>query len=518
MSQYNGRWLSALNQQWMEASFGGNGHLLKAKTFSDVNAGSSLDFTVSNTTDVILILSHSPYGRRPAEHNIHDFNEPTLALTPARRRSERVGPVDLFVALNGTKSTFHKRASGLDILAAGLDLHSRHRFVVTLPVSKEPGTVQVSGILMDSGGLLLPQTIDIGQQLQTHSKTDNNDTITPPPFSINEGSTTRKLVEIVAPAPMLTGYCSQNNSNEQYCSGPPYWPQLVDAYFTSTSLSLLPVSPDTCMTRQCQGHQIPASTTVASAQEIFFRAGAPGTPLYDRLWPFGSNKGTPAALILMLGLADVEAFLATNPATKHQATQFTDDFARAYSSFIQTIRRTAYSPTSMVQRQSFEQIALQDEIDESYLYNSSPSSIPIFLVLQPIPTVLLHPQSRQMKSILYHAASKVLNELKWHIGDKHTFIIDTDGWLNDSDFLPSADNEQNHVEFSLTQPGHIKFAHHISLHLCHYVLERDASSSVCPFDRHEEYTGNLYVPEAAGVGKVMEEKKIARVKEIFGVE
>jgi len=485
---------------------------------SNANAGSSLDFTVSNATAVRLILSNTPYGSQSTEHKTHDSGESMLVLTPAQRKSERVGPVDLFVTLNGTRSTLHKRASGVDILAAGLDLNSHHRILVTLPVSKEAGIVQVSGILMDSGGFLLPQTTNIGQPLQTRSKTDNIDSVTPPPFRINEGSTTRKLVEIVAPASMLTGYCPQNNSKEQYCSGPAYWPQLVDGYFTSTSLSLLPVPPSTCMTRQCQGYQTPASITVASAQEIFFRAGAPGTPLYDRLWPFGSSKAVPAALVLMLGLADVEAFLATNSAIKHHVTQFKDDFARTYSSFIQTVRRTAYSPASMVKRQSFEQIALQDEIDESYLYNSSPSSIPIFLVLQPIPTVLLHPQSRQLKSILQHATSKVLNELKWHIGDKHTFVIDTDGWLNDSDFLPSSGDGQDNVEFSLTQSGHVKFAHHMSLHLCHYVLERDASSSECPFDRHEEYTGNLYVPETAGVGKLMEEKKIARVKEIFGVE
>lgn len=481
-----------------------------------MNAGSSLEFTVTNSTSVTLVLSNTPHGSRSAEQDVHGPNEHTLVLTPVQRKVERVGPVDLFITLNGTRLAFHKRASGASLLATGLDLNNIHDIRVTLPISKDFATVQVSGIVVDRGGVLLSRSTTTSQIFQSQEKVGTNGA-NHPPLSENDGKTGRTLIEIVAPALMLTGLCLQDK-DRQHCSVSTCWPQLVDNRFASTSLSLLPISPSTCVTRQCQSRQKPASTTTALAQDIFFRAGAPGTHLYDRLWPFGYTRDTPAALVLMLGLADVEAFLGTRPTTKHQTTQFTDEFARTYSTLIQTIRRTAYSPASMAKRQRLEQTALQDDIDESYLYNSSPSSIPIFLVLQPIPTALIHPQSRQLKSVLHHATLKILNELKWHIGDRNTFVIDTGGWLHDSDFVHLPSDEKHHVEFSLTQSGHIKFAHHMSLHLCHYVCEWDASTSECPFDRHDDYAGNLYVPEAAGVGKLIEEKKIARVKEIFGVE
>jgi len=481
-----------------------------------MNAGSNLEFTVTNTTSVTLVLSNTPHGSRSAEQDVHSPDEHTLVLTPVQRRFERVGPVDLFVALNGTRLAFHKRASEASLLATGLDLNNVHDVRITFPISKDLATVQVSGIVVDGGGLLLSRSTTTSQILQSQEKSGMNG-MNYPPLSTNDGKTKRTLIEIVAPASILTGLCLQDK-DRQHCSVSAYWPQLMENYFASTSLSLLPVPPSTCATRQCQSRQEPASTMTALAQDIFFRAGAPGTHLYDRLWPFGSARDTPAALVLMLGLADVEAFLGTRPTTKHQITQFTDEFARTYSNFIQTIRRTAYSPASMAKRQRPEKFALQDDIDESYLYNSSPSSIPIFLVLQPIPTALIHLQSRQLKSLLHHATLKVLNELKWHIGDRHTFVVDAEEWLSDSDFVHPPSDEKHHVESSLTQSGHIKFAHHMSLHLCHYVLGWNASTSECPFDRHDDYAGNLYVPEAAGVGKLIEEKKTARVKEIFGVE
>jgi len=83
--------------------------------------------------------------------------------------------------------------------------------------------------------------------------------------------------------------------------------------------------------------------------------------------------------------------------------------------------------------------------------------------------------------------------------------------------LSSLDSN-GHKNFGLTQSGHINFAHRMSLHLCHYLVDCDVSVSECPFDRHEEYIGHLYVPEAADLGKLIEEKKIEKVKEVFGVE
>ncbi|KAK5949427.1 hypothetical protein OHC33_009601 [Knufia fluminis] len=500
---YNGRWLVAPNQLSVEASF----------------PGSNFEFAVSNTSTVALVLANTAVDRRARQRDVHNAQKSSLLLTPTQLKHEPADPVDILVTINSTKPTYYERSHMLEQITYNLEPNNVHRFKVTLFDSAEPSTLQLRGILMKEGGLLFHPDGVTGLVLQAKNHANSNESHTS--ASKRQASRIqRKLVEVVAPSSMMSEACRRNDTKIKTWSKTMPWTGLLQGYFSSSSLSTIPVSPTTCMTQQCHNQRVVKDLGgQGTAQDIFFRAGAPGTHLYDRLWPFGSSKESPAALVLMLGLADVEAFLRSSSVTKHQITQFTDEFARTYSSFIQTIRRTAYSPATMANKQAFGQMALQDEIDESYLYNSSPSTIPILLVLQPILSSLLHPQSRQLKSLLHHATSKVLNELKWHIGDKHTFVIDTDGWLDDADFgarSPTGDNDI--AAFELTQSGHIKFAHHMALHLCHYLVDRDAGTSSCPFDRHNEYTGNLYVPETAGVGKLLEEKKIARIKEIYGVE
>jgi len=158
-------------------------------------------------------------------------------------------------------------------------------------------------------------------------------------------------------------------------------------------------------------------------------------------------------------------------------------------------------------------------VDESFLYNSAPSTVPIFLVLQPLPSSLVSTRTQLMRTLLHHATSKVINELKWHIGDRKTFIVDTAGWLRDQDYqqTPEEETASSLPQFSLTQTGHVKFAHHMSLHLCHYLLDRPNGKTNCPFDRHDDYIGNLYVPETAGIGKLLEEMKVKEMMKIFGV-
>lgn len=159
----------------------------------------------------------------------------------------------------------------------------------------------------------------------------------------------------------------------------------------------------------------------------------------------------------------------------------------------------------------------QVPLDESHLYNSAPSTLPIFLVLPPIPSSLLIPHSTKLKVVLHHATSKVIDDLKYHIGDKKTKVIDTAGWLTNSDFTACqpATNDGSWTsasEFVLNQAGHIKFAHHLSLHLCPYLGGKE-----CPFEKHSEYVGNLVLPGVEDVGRKMEGKRVEKVKELFGV-
>ena len=486
-----------------------------------MNAGSNLEFIVSNTSIAAIFLSNSAYQSQTNKNGIDKSVQSSLLLTPSQRTSRQAGPIGISVTLNSKDITYFHTASGLELLAEGLELSSLHHFRVLLPVNDKFSTLQISGIVMNKGGLLLHPSALTGRTLMTHNQSRKSST-RQHPFSISEYSKSRKLIELVATCSMINGVCERSNLKDQNCSSSIPWPRILETHFTGTTLSSLSLSSSICVTRQCQKHPIGTKTTAALVQEVFFRAGAPGTPLYDLIWPVGSSKDSPAALIFMLGLSDIEALLESGPPTKHQMTLFIDEFARTYSNFIQTVRRTAYSPASMAcpNIRHPSQMGFQDDIDESYLYNSSPSIIPIFLVLPPIPSPLLHTKAIHLKTLLTHATAKVLSELQWHIGDRNTFIISTDGWLDDTDFQvssSSSDQIEPTVEFSFTQSGHIKLAHHMSLHLCHYIFDHEASTAECPFDRNDQHVGNLYVPQVASLGQLMEEKKIAKVKEVFGV-
>lgn len=331
-------------------------------------------------------------------------------------------------------------------------------------------------------------------------------------------ATRRTLVEIMAPTPFLTHTCPHTNSSiDIFTTWTVDWPSLLQDNFHSSTFSTVPISPNSFLT---------SGDKTILPQTTFFRSGPPNSSLYSHPWTFTSKTSTPGALILILGLADVEIFLSSSTSHgKHDFTTFIDTLSRRYSTFIQTLRRTVYSASSLADGRAQNPLNSQNGyIDESHLYNSAPSTLPIFIVLPPIPSSLLVGNSRQLKSVLHHAATKTLNDLKWHIGDQKTIIIDTAGWLNDDDFTlcPTDTNPTNNVNpqvtasnFSLTQSGHVKFAHHLALHFCPYI---GGGKEKCPFRKHGEYVGNLVVPEADGVGKVLEQKRVGRIKEVLGIK
>lgn len=324
----------------------------------------------------------------------------------------------------------------------------------------------------------------------------------------------RKLVEIMAPVSFLSHTCLSTTPVSSTASWAVNWPTLLQNNFNDTTVTTLDVSSSSCLTSRCK-------KIAAKPQHIFFRSGPPDSTLHNHLWPFTQTTSVPSALVLMLGLSDVENLLATTVPGKHTLTSFTEELSHEYSSFVQTIRRTAYSPSSLANIKSrsgpdsnpnSEQRTL---LDESYLYNSAPSTLPIVLVLPPIPSILLVSHSRQIKSTLHHTATKVIDNLRWHIGDRKTVLVDTAGWLNDSDFTSCENHRSDYVsasDFVLNQSGHVKFAHYLSLHLCPYMGGKD-----CPFEKHEDYTGNLAVPEIEAIGRKMEAKRVEKLHEMFGI-
>jgi hypothetical protein len=148
-------------------------------------------------------------------------------------------------------------------------------------------------------------------------------------------------------------------------------------------------------------------------------------------------------------------------------------------------------------------------------------------------------------------------------GDKSTFWIDTSGWLTTEDFLLTQDDdhetnasikledrervhgksESTATQLSLTSRAHRLISTHLSAHLCPYLsshsshpphpstigntissspsfpsLSSLSASNPCPFNKHDNYLGHLYLPAEAGMDKMLEERKIELVKMFVGWE
>ena len=152
-----------------------------------------------------------------------------------------------------------------------------------------------------------------------------------------------------------------------------------------------------------------------------------------------------------------------------------------------------------------------DEVDTGYVYNSAPSTIPIF-ILRPF-----------LSSLLSASALKVVQRLQSD-GDVSTFWVDTSGWLEGpskedisanrgtEDFSPAtpADGRPN---YELTEAGNRKIATLLHMHLCLY-LESD--SSECPFLRHEAgYAGQLWKLSEKKLDRVIEDSKLRKLRKMF---
>lgn len=445
-----------------------------------------------------------------------------LVLIPSKLHSTRAGPVDLIISNMAAKEVhLHRSIYGVTTIAQSLVQNQTHVFEVTLAESEKPSTIQFEGLWLSKGGALTSPCESPVKQKSLEPNTADGSTLSK---NRDCGKRHKQLVEIVAPASILQKLPQDKTSDKLAIHRLNTWSDLLRQRFNDLTTSQIPLSSSACLSRRCQIAQTAdRSIQQPLISELFFRAGQPETDLYRHLWQFGSSlnsNASPTALILVIGTVDMIEFLHSTSGKQHEITSFLDEFARTYSAFIQTIRRTAYSSSSLASYQNLDGSRSDAFIDESFLYNSAPSTLSIFLVLQPLPSSLISPSAEHIRTLLHHATSKVIDDLKWHIGDKMTFVVDTAGWLTDEDFmqdLPSDGNDSNLVKGSLTQIGHIKFAHHMSLHLCHYIVDRAIGGSERPFDRHDEYVGNLYLPDADDIKKILEEKKIAPIKAMFGV-
>ena len=483
--EYYGRWVPTPNQLRKDASF----------------PGSYAEFEIYNTTSLYVSLTNV-LNDVNLDQKAHKIDTRQIFILPAQESTTSSAAASLLIEINDGTS-FYFNQTGHDVLVVSLELDSSipHKIRITyLSPDEGAGTLEFGGIWVDNGGHITagrtnPPTDDaLGVQVSSASLI---------------GSPERHFEVVTS----LTYADPPQVINS--------WPRRL-AYDFNAHHAIFPTL-SYCLTNTC-----PSSETLIS--DMYFRAGTPVTS-HSKI-PYRPGPTPPSALVLDIGLLDYHAFLSSKPSSNAIKT-FPNTFVQQYTGFISTIRSIAYPYHSRYLTRQHGTLA----VDASFTYNSAPSTLPIFLMTPFTP-------SKRVHRLLSHALSEVVNTLQRQ-GDKSTFWIDTSGWLTQEDYIdPAQSAEQERAPDtqntqlsritplpSLTSQAHRKIAKYLSHHLCPYLSpptpksdtndtasHLSSASSLCPFNKHDNYLGHLYLPTEAGMGKMLEERKVGLVKKFLGME
>ena len=470
------------NQLRKDASFPGLS-FAHVKWFSLlILTGTYLEFHITNTTSFYLALGNvRKSSLNPKEKP--EVDERQLFIQPTRDRTPPSPPVSLLLQVAG--QAFYFDQTGHDILAisSSFDRVKSYRVRVTyLGSAQADARLEFEGIWLDKGGYLIPGHANALTGSRIGHMPASNTPVTPP----------QRHVEVISSL-------SYQTPEEAVHS----WPLILASQFNN-SHTIFPTS-SSCLTPTCS-----SSSTLLS--DLYFRAGPPGNSHFQNPYRFGPPY--PSALILEVGLADFHTLLLGKPSST-ALNHFITTFIEHYVNFITTIRSTAY-PYNSAHNTHYQSTV---PASASFTYNSAPSTLPIFLLTPFTP-------SSRLQRLLSHAISQTVNKLQKQ-GDKSTFWIDTAGWLAESDFTHS----QLDYFLNLRPSAHPKISNYMTYHLCPYlstpsianagiasVVNGSAMRNSCPFNRHDNYLGNLYVPAEAGMNKMMQERKISLFRSFLGME
>ncbi|KIX98112.1 uncharacterized protein Z520_06192 [Fonsecaea multimorphosa CBS 102226] len=490
--------------------------------------GSSVEMLIANTTSLYVSLNNlnsASKQQQPERLDAREIYHSELRSINARASD----PVSLVVSIEG-HNTYWVEAAGL-VVPIVQDLDPREMYRVRLTHMGGPNST--NGILEFEGLWLGKAT---SAYASAASSTSNK--ISSParllPFgegldrlSNNEADTPqrgRKVVEIVTSEVSVLAMnhlhpALQNNSNDRVDD---WYKELDTVILDTTGIGLLPTQE-----------------SGLSVRDQFFRAGPPGTKAFARPWNF--KLYSPSVLLLQLGLEDFVAFFSSATkgkpvVNKHALAKYTNEFVNAYVKLIQAIRANAYpfnpeaTPTT----------THLDEDDGSYIYNSAPSTLTIFL-LTPF-SAARHSVTKKLKldRVISSALAQVVSTVQAE-GDKSTFWIDTTGWLDaETDFessRPSSNSPEqspplsppSSASFVLNSAGISKVATVLADHLCPYIGPSPnshgsspegatpARPSPCPFDRYDNYLGNVYLPTDVDFDRTLLEHKIELIKQKFNL-
>lgn len=476
-----------------------------SKSLYQSSLASYIEFTVWNTSSVLLSLHNRRSSKPPSE-------TPRIINLGLSLNSISGGvsaqAVSLVVYIDKAPSTYvESRGYGLvAVTNSKLEPTIHHHIRIVLAGGIDPlgwTTMQFKGLWLSKGGSLKDpvgssfSTLQNGgegkencsAELASNAFSQSNSRRKNDSFAVRGPNSYEKTFELITDAPSLGGNSEASvdsaTSMKSFTHTIDWGTQLANVFNVHhTRINV----GKYCLTKKC--HLDDPTPTI---QDIYFRSGPPGTSLFNRPWSFGGSA--PDVLILHLGYNDVYHLLSSDPGSGENVAQhetissFLQTFSSSYTTFIQSIRKTAYPIHPAY-------LHTHRPINHDYIYNSAPNDIRIFIVPP------------------FNAPTAVLATLQTLVttlrdgGDTTLFLLHTTGWLQPTDF-----DADNHA--LLAPSAHAKIAASLALHLCPYL---SADDETCPFRRHDVYQGTVYLPSEDEVGKVLVESKIGKIKQKFGLQ
>ncbi|KIW17269.1 hypothetical protein PV08_04460 [Exophiala spinifera] len=507
--QFVGRWTSSADGRRRDAAF----------------PGSSVEIILTNTRSISLSLNNAVSSSQPpVGDGVHE-NLDHSNLRPITSDHKASEPVNLVVQLNNTYTTFTNARA---IVPVASDLDPRTRY--SLKVRHMGGPNATEGVLEFHG--IWVENVTHDTKIQSHRTKDVSSRQRTGAAQTVQPAKKKPAIEILTSETEGFSISKEESLEDTILTRISTWyEQLGSAHGIDTitmstkALGLLPSS----------------HTRTTTISHLFFRSGPAGTHLFGRPWTFATYR--PSILILQLGLTDFTTFFSdpTNR-DRHARDQFVNDFVNAYVKFLKTIRRTAYP---------FDPASLPADrrnriVDPTYLSNSAPSTLPIFLVAPFSASTHFVTKDTRLERIINDALSRVAQAVRAD-GDISTFWIDTTGWLDpkrdfdthgiknqlnqlnqndahDVDGESQMDHQNETHLPTLSHAAHLKVSTLLWDHVCPYIIsDNDATTTTangkteCPFDRRSTYMGNVYLPQDVEVERTVLERKINRIKQQFKI-
>ncbi|KAK5061361.1 hypothetical protein LTR84_007903 [Exophiala bonariae] len=497
-----GRWTTAANQLRRDAAL----------------PGSYLEFVITNTTSLYCELSNisvddQEINQGKEERILVDRHTDHAILQPASPNQPPSRQVSLLVQVNDNHDYIgYDNAFGMIEIADDLDPSKAYKVKITHLGSPgtDSGTVEFKGIWVDKP--LQPGTFE--KSSSQHPRT----VLRNPFFYCPNGhfvqaklscwkTQEKKTIEIVGSETALTAFAA--NEDDGVMAG-----RLI----AWTEFVRKRLSVDTVLIPTSKLGLLPRESSPETIGSLFFRSGSPSTAHFSRPWSFSSYR--PSVLVLQLGLVDFMLFFADKKNHGDRAiNKFKAEMKAAIIDLVHNIRKTAYPHDSATNQ--FESGATGDG---GYRYNSAPSTLPIFLITPFTASRRFVTKRQKLDSIISDVLAQAASTLQSE-GDKSSFWIDTSGWLESRvDFLvlPNSTSKRSRLDTAMLTPfANFKVASLLEDHLCPHLnlptANPSETSNNCDFIRYDNYLGDVYIPGNVEFNRALTERKIATLKERFGI-